>query len=78
MFSSALSVGDWDLQKRRRVGMLNKWLCEWCPAQGFGYYGLERSPEKGGMLMADRSRLTRRATNIFGNKLAGLVSRALN
>ena len=78
VFSSVLSVGDWDPHKRRRVGMLNKWLCEWCPAQGFGCYGLERSPEKGGMLMADRSRLTRRATNSLGNKLAGLVSRALN
>ena len=33
---------------------------------------------KGGMLKADRNRLTRRATNILGNKLAGLVSRALN
>ena len=31
-----------------------------------------------GMLVVDGSRLTRRATNILGNKLAGLVSRALN
>ena len=77
-FSSVLSVGDWDLDKRRRVHMLKEWLCEWCHAQGFGYHGLGCSLEKGGMLTADGSRLTRRATNILGNKLAGLVSRALN
>ena len=29
---SVLSVGDWDLHKRRRVDMLNEWLCEWCCA----------------------------------------------
>ena len=29
---SILSVGDWDLHKRRRVDMLNEWLCEWCCA----------------------------------------------
>ena len=74
-FSSVLSVGDWDPHKRRRVGMLNEWLCEWCCAQGFEYYGLGRSLEKGGMLTVDGSQLTRRATNILGNKLAGLVSR---
>ena len=77
VFSSVLSVGDWDPHKRRRVDMLNKWLCELC-AQGFRYYSLGRSLEKGGMLTADGSPLTRRATNIPGNKLAGLVSRALN
>ena len=57
---SVLSVGDWDLHKRRRVDMLNEWLCEWCPAQGCGYYGLGHSLEKGGMLMVDRSLLTRK------------------
>lgn len=77
-FSSVLSVGDWDLDKRRRVHMLKEWLCEWCHAQGFGYHGLGCSLEKGRRLTVDGSRLTRRATNIFGNKLAGLVSRALN
>ncbi len=45
---------------------------------GFGYYGLGRNLEKGGMLTADGSQLTRKAINILGNKLAGLVSRALN
>ena len=58
--------------------MLKEWLCEWCHAQGFGYHGLGCSLEKGRRLRVDGSRLTRRATNIFGNKLAGLVSRALN
>ena len=58
--------------------MLNEWLCEWRRAQSFAYYGLGHSLKKGGMLMVDGSRLTRRATNIVGNKLAGLVSRALN
>ena len=55
MFSSVLSVGDWDLHKRKRVDTLNEWLCKWCHAQGFGYYGLGRSLEKGGMLMVDGS-----------------------
>jgi len=58
--------------------MLTEWLCKWCRTQGFGYYGLEHNHEKRGMLTADRSQLTRRATDILGNKLAGLVSRALN
>ena len=70
VFSAVLSVGDWDPQKRKRADMLNDWLCKWCHAQGFGYYGLGRSLEKGGMLTADGSRLTKRATNILGNKLA--------
>ena len=78
VFSSVLSVGDWDPHKRKRVDTLNEWHCEWCCAQGFGYYGLGCSLEQGGMLRADGSRLTRRATNILGNKLSGLVSRALN
>ena len=78
MFYSVLSVGDWHPHKRKRVDTLNEWLCKWCCAQGFECYGLGHSLEKGGMLMADGSRLTRRATNILGNKLAGLVSRALN
>jgi len=52
VFSSVLSFGDWDLDKRRTV-MLNEWLCKWCHIQGFGYYGLERSLEKGGMIKAD-------------------------
>ena len=78
VFSSVLSVGDWDLHKRKRVDTLNEWLCKWCHAQGFGYYGLGRSLEKGGMLTVDESQLTRGATNILGNKLAQLVSRALN
>ena len=78
MFSSVLSVGDWDPHKRRRVDMLNEWLCEWCRIQGFGYYGLGCSLEKGRMVTGDGSRLTRRATNILRNKLAGLVSRTLN
>ena len=34
VFSSVLSVGDWDLHKRKRVDTLNEWLCEWCHAQG--------------------------------------------
>ena len=55
VFSSVFSVGDWDSHKRRRVDMLNEWLCEWCHTQGFGYYGLGCSLEKGGMLMADGS-----------------------
>ena len=76
VFSSP--VGDWDLDKRRRVDMLNEWLCEWCRTQGFRYYGLGHSLEKGGMLTADGRCLTRRAANILGNKLAGLVSRVLN
>ena len=57
---------------------MNEWLCKWCCTQGFGYYNLGCSLEKGGMLKADGSQLTRRATNILGNKLAGLVSGALN
>ena len=73
-----LLVDDWDPHKRKRVDALNEWLCEWCHAQGFGYYGFGCSFEKGGMLTADGSRLTRRATDILGNKLSGLVSRALN
>ena len=76
VFSSVLSVGNWDLDKRRRGDTLNEWLCEWCHAQGFGYYGFGCSFEKGGMLTADGSRLTRRATNILGSRLAGLISRA--
>ena len=78
MLSSVLSVGDWDPHKRKKVDMLNDWLCEWCHAQGFGCYGLGLSLEKGGMLTADGSQLTRRATHILGNKLARLVSGALN
>ena len=78
MFSSVLSAGDWDLHKRKKVDTLNEWFCEWCCAQGFGYYGLGCSLEKAGMLTADGSQLTRRASNILGNKLSGLVSRALN
>ena len=54
-FSSVLSVCDWDPHKRKRKDMLNDWLCEWCCAQGFGYYGLGRSLEKGGMLTVDGS-----------------------
>ena len=54
VFSSVFSVGDWDSHKRRRVDMLNEWLCEWCHAQGFGYYGLRCSLEKGRILMVDR------------------------
>ena len=77
MFSS-VSVGDWDPHKRKRVGTLNDWLCKWCHTQGLGYYGLGRSLENGRMLAANGSHLTRRAKNILGNKLAGLVSRALN
>ena len=77
VFSAVLSVGDWDPHKRKRVDTLNDRLCEWC-AQGFGYYGFGCSLEKGGMLMVDGSQLTRRATNVLGNKLARLVSRALN
>ena len=75
---SFLSVGDWDPHKRKRVDMLNDWLCKWCCAQGFGNYDLGHSIEKVGMLTADGRILTRRATNILGSKLAGLVSRALN
>ena len=60
VFSSVLSVGDWDLHKRKRVDTLNEWLCKWCHAQGFGYYGLGRSLEKVGMLTVDRSQLTKR------------------
>ena len=78
VFSSVLSVGNWDLDKRRRGDTLNEWLCEWCRTQGFRYYGLGHSLEKGGMLTADGRCLTRRAANILGNKLAGLVSRVLN
>ena len=78
VLSFVLLVGDWDPHKMERVDALNEWLCEWCHAQGFGYYGFGCSFEKGGMLMADGSRLTRRATDILGNKLSGLVSRALN
>ena len=77
VFSSVLSVGDWDPHKRKRVDTLNDRLSEWCRAQGCGYYGLGHSLEKGGMLTADGSRLTRRATDMLGNTLAGLVSRAL-
>ena len=77
VLSSVLSVGDWDPHKRKRVDTLNDRLSEWCRAQGFGYYGLGHSLEKGGMLTADGSRLTRRATDMLGNTLAGLVSRAL-
>jgi len=55
VFSSVLSVGDWDPHKRKRVDMLNDWLCEWCRAQGFGYYDLGHSLEKGGMLTVDGS-----------------------
>jgi len=44
VFSSVFSVGDWDLHKRKRVDALNEWLCEWCHAQGFGYYGFGRQP----------------------------------
>ena len=78
MFSSVLSVGDWDLQKRRRVDILNELLCERCHTQSFEYYGLGCSLEKGGMLTVDGNQLSRRPTNILGSKLAGLVSRALN
>ena len=53
VFSSVHSVGDWDPGKRRRVGMLNEWLCEWCHTQGFGYYGLGCSLDKRGMLLVD-------------------------
>jgi len=76
VFSSVLSVGNWDLDKRRRGDTLNEWLCEWCHAQGFGYYGLGHRLEKRGMLMADRNWLTRMATDILGSRLAGLISRA--
>jgi len=55
VFSLVLSVGDWDPHKRKRVDMLNDWLCEWCRAQGFGYYDLGHSLEKGGMLTVDGS-----------------------
>ena len=55
VFSSVLSVGDCDLHKRKRVDTLNECLCKWCHAQGFGYYGLGRGLEKGGMLTADGS-----------------------
>ena len=78
VFSSVPSVGDWDLDKKRRADMLKKWLCKWCRTQGFGYYGLGCSLEKGGMLTVDGNQLSRRPTNILGSKLAGLVSRALN
>ena len=47
MFSSVLSVGDWDQHKRRRVGMLNEWLCEWYCAQGFGYLAWDAALRKG-------------------------------
>ena len=48
-------------------------------ALGFGHCDLGHRFEKGGMLMSDEmTRLTRRAKNILGSMLAGLVSRALN
>ena len=78
VFSSVLSVGDGDPHKRGRVDMLNEWFCGWCHTQGFGYYGSGHSLEKRGMLTADGSQLARRVTNILGNKLAGLISWALN
>lgn len=78
MFSSVLSVGDWDPHKRTRVDMLNEWLCKCCRTQDFGYYGLGCSLEKGGILTVDRRQLTSRTTNMLGSNLAGLASRALN
>ena len=45
--------------------------------RALGTMALGGSLEKGGMLTADGSQVTRRATNILGSKLAGLVSRAL-
>jgi len=43
----------------------NEWLCEWCHTQGLGYFGLEYSLERLGMLTLDWIQLTRRDKNVW-------------
>ena len=57
---------------------MNDWLRGWCPDQGFGYFDLGQAFEKLGMWAPDGLRLSKRGRSVLGNKLSGLITRALN
>lgn len=51
MVFSVLPAEDRDLSRRRRINQLNDWLCEWHHAQGYGFYALCSTFDKGGMMI---------------------------
>lgn len=64
--------------RRKQTDQVNAWLCGWCQAQGFSFYDHRQTFRKLGRLTADRAHLTKWSKNDPGNKLAELISRALN
>lgn len=42
VFSSVLLTGDWDPERKRRIGQANYWLRQWRQDEGFRYYDLSR------------------------------------
>jgi len=77
VFSSVLPVGDWDLSRRRTTDQLNDWLHECCPAQGYGFHGLDSTFDDPGVSVWDRMQRTR-GKDILERKLAGFIMRALS
>ena len=53
VFSSVLSVGDWNPRRRQRMHQVNEYLCNWCHVQGFGFHDLGNSFERLNMLTRD-------------------------
>ena len=60
VFSSVLSVGDWDPRRRRHTDQVNDWLRSWCHVQGFGFCDLRRAFERLDMLTLDGEHPTKR------------------
>ncbi|XP_009951398.1 PREDICTED: cAMP and cAMP-inhibited cGMP 3',5'-cyclic phosphodiesterase 10A-like, partial [Leptosomus discolor] len=54
------------------------WYEEWCHSQGSGYWDHGTHFEKAGLLGADGVHLSEKGENIFGQRLASLVRRALD
>ena len=77
MFSLILPLGDRD-SVRRRMDQLNDWLQGWCHARGLGYYDLGPTFKRLSILTLNGMQPIRRAKNVLGSKLPGLISRALN
>jgi len=57
---------------------MNDWLCGGCHAEGYGYYDLGLTFDKPGMLMWNRTQLTRRGKNILGSQFAGFLTGTFN
>ena len=73
-----LPVGEGGSRKRRQIEQVNGWLRSWCRAQGLGFGDLWHTFEKPGLLTAVGAQLTKWGKSVLGNKLAGLMNRALN